>query len=229
MHFIAPARRKPGPAIVVGRYLRHGMGFSHDPCSVAGGRRLGRGWSRRSQRAPRPVRSKIVTGPSRRSAVSVWTKQRVLDAAAGMEWVPGGAIELRTEDYRLIRYPDVVRPSPPGPRRNCAPGARRTDRRRPWSVRWGSCSARSRSPRPASRVPRERRLPGRVRRLRRGTLLLAPGQLTPGPRRLTGSHMLTCAGSRVRCTTWVRSVRTESRSIESLSRAANAATVWSAS
>jgi hypothetical protein len=32
----------------------------------------------------------------------------VLDAAAAMEWVPGGAIELRTDDYRLIRYPDVV-------------------------------------------------------------------------------------------------------------------------
>jgi GNAT superfamily N-acetyltransferase len=32
----------------------------------------------------------------------------VLDAAAGMEWVPGGAVELRTDDYRLIRYPDVV-------------------------------------------------------------------------------------------------------------------------
>jgi hypothetical protein len=32
----------------------------------------------------------------------------VLDAAAGMEWVPGGAIELRTDDYRLIRYPDVM-------------------------------------------------------------------------------------------------------------------------
>jgi GNAT superfamily N-acetyltransferase len=25
-----------------------------------------------------------------------------------MEWVPGGAIELRTDDYRMIRYPDVV-------------------------------------------------------------------------------------------------------------------------
>jgi hypothetical protein len=25
-----------------------------------------------------------------------------------MEWVPGGAIELRTDDYRLIRYPDLV-------------------------------------------------------------------------------------------------------------------------
>ena len=40
--------------------------------------------------------------------MSLWTTQRVLDAAAAMEWVPGGAIELRTEDYRLIRYPDVV-------------------------------------------------------------------------------------------------------------------------
>jgi len=40
--------------------------------------------------------------------VSSWTPQRVLDAAAAMEWVPGGAIELRTDDYRLIRYPDVV-------------------------------------------------------------------------------------------------------------------------
>jgi GNAT superfamily N-acetyltransferase len=40
--------------------------------------------------------------------VTMWTTQRVLDAAAGMEWVPGDAIELRTEDYRLIRYPDVV-------------------------------------------------------------------------------------------------------------------------
>jgi GNAT superfamily N-acetyltransferase len=40
--------------------------------------------------------------------VSSWTPQRVLDAAASMEWVPGGAVELRTDDYRLIRYPDVV-------------------------------------------------------------------------------------------------------------------------
>ena len=40
--------------------------------------------------------------------MSLWTTQRVLDAAAAMEWVPGGAIELRTDDYRLIRYPDVV-------------------------------------------------------------------------------------------------------------------------
>jgi len=40
--------------------------------------------------------------------MSSWTAQRVLDAAAAMEWVPEGAIELRTDDYRLIRYPDVV-------------------------------------------------------------------------------------------------------------------------
>jgi GNAT superfamily N-acetyltransferase len=40
--------------------------------------------------------------------MSSWTPQRVLDAAASMEWVPGGAIELRTDDYRLIRYPDTV-------------------------------------------------------------------------------------------------------------------------
>jgi GNAT superfamily N-acetyltransferase len=40
--------------------------------------------------------------------VSSWTPQRVLDAAAAMEWVPAGAIELRTDEYRLIRYPDVV-------------------------------------------------------------------------------------------------------------------------
>jgi GNAT superfamily N-acetyltransferase len=33
----------------------------------------------------------------------------VLDAAAGMEeWVPAGAIEVRTDDYRLVRYPDVA-------------------------------------------------------------------------------------------------------------------------
>ena len=40
--------------------------------------------------------------------MSSWTPQRVLDAAAAMEWVPSGAVELRTDDYRLIRYPDVV-------------------------------------------------------------------------------------------------------------------------
>jgi GNAT superfamily N-acetyltransferase len=40
--------------------------------------------------------------------LSSWTPQRVLDAAAGMEWAPEGAIEMRTDDYRLIRYPDVA-------------------------------------------------------------------------------------------------------------------------
>src|SRR5436305_9468251 len=40
--------------------------------------------------------------------MSSWTAQRVLDAAAGMEWVPEGAIEMRTDDYRLVRYPDAV-------------------------------------------------------------------------------------------------------------------------
>ncbi|HEY6314576.1 MAG TPA: GNAT family N-acetyltransferase [Streptosporangiaceae bacterium] len=40
--------------------------------------------------------------------MSSWTVQRVLDAAAGMQWLPEGAIEMRTDDYRLIRYPDVV-------------------------------------------------------------------------------------------------------------------------
>jgi MFS family permease len=71
-------------------------------------------------RAPRSVRTKIVTEPpqsdtlaarpsaERWSAVNAWTRERVLDAAAGMEWLPGGAIELCTDDYRLIRYPDVV-------------------------------------------------------------------------------------------------------------------------
>jgi GNAT superfamily N-acetyltransferase len=40
--------------------------------------------------------------------VSPWTPQRVLDAAAGMEWSPEGATDMRTDDYRLVRYPDVV-------------------------------------------------------------------------------------------------------------------------
>jgi GNAT superfamily N-acetyltransferase len=30
----------------------------------------------------------------------------VLDAVVGVEWSPDGAIEVRTDDYRLIRYPD---------------------------------------------------------------------------------------------------------------------------
>jgi GNAT superfamily N-acetyltransferase len=33
-------------------------------------------------------------------------RQRVLDAAIVMEWHPDGAIEVLTDDYRLIRYPD---------------------------------------------------------------------------------------------------------------------------
>jgi hypothetical protein len=37
-----------------------------------------------------------------------WTAQRVLDAAAAMEFVPEGAIEVRTDDYRLVRHPDWV-------------------------------------------------------------------------------------------------------------------------
>ena len=40
--------------------------------------------------------------------MSSWTPERVLDAAADIEWVPGGAIEMCTDDYRLVRYPDVV-------------------------------------------------------------------------------------------------------------------------
>jgi hypothetical protein len=40
--------------------------------------------------------------------VNSWTPQRVLDAAAGMEWAPEGAIEMRADDYRLVRYPEVA-------------------------------------------------------------------------------------------------------------------------
>jgi MFS family permease/GNAT superfamily N-acetyltransferase len=75
---------------------------------------------RDAERALRSVRAKIVTqspqsgtlaarpSAERWSGVNAWTRERVLDAAAGMEWLPGGAIELCTDDYRLIRYPDVV-------------------------------------------------------------------------------------------------------------------------
>ena len=38
--------------------------------------------------------------------MSSWTPRRVLDAAIAMEWCPDGAIEVLTDDYRLIRYPD---------------------------------------------------------------------------------------------------------------------------
>lgn len=37
--------------------------------------------------------------------LSSWTPRRVLDAAAAMEWRPDGAVEVTTEEYRLIRYP----------------------------------------------------------------------------------------------------------------------------
>jgi hypothetical protein len=40
--------------------------------------------------------------------MSSWTAQRVLDVAAAMEFVPEGAIEVRTDDYRLLRHPDWV-------------------------------------------------------------------------------------------------------------------------
>ena len=39
-------------------------------------------------------------------ALSRWTPRRVLDAAAAWVWVPGGAIDVRTADYEIIRYPD---------------------------------------------------------------------------------------------------------------------------
>ena len=38
--------------------------------------------------------------------MSWWTPRRVLDAAVAMEWRPDGAVEVLTDDYRLIRYPD---------------------------------------------------------------------------------------------------------------------------
>ena len=38
--------------------------------------------------------------------MSSWTPRRVLDAAVAMEWRPDGAVEVLTDDYRLIRYPD---------------------------------------------------------------------------------------------------------------------------
>ena len=38
--------------------------------------------------------------------MSSWTPRRVLDAAVASEWRPDGAVEVLTDDYRLIRYPD---------------------------------------------------------------------------------------------------------------------------
>ena len=46
--------------------------------------------------------------------MSSWTAQRVLDAAAATEFVPEGAIEVRTDDYRLVRHPDWVLGPTPG-------------------------------------------------------------------------------------------------------------------
>jgi hypothetical protein len=37
--------------------------------------------------------------------LSSWTPERVLDAAAAMEWCPDGATEVLADGYRLIRYP----------------------------------------------------------------------------------------------------------------------------
>jgi hypothetical protein len=46
--------------------------------------------------------------------LSRWTTERVLAAAAAMEWCPEGSVEIRTDDYRFIRYPDwVVNPTFP--------------------------------------------------------------------------------------------------------------------
>ena len=66
--------------------------------------------------------------------MSSWTAQRVLDAAAAMEWVPEGAIEMRTDDYRLVELTgelDLVRlgpfPALDGDRRGRAEGAFVTD------------------------------------------------------------------------------------------------------
>ena len=38
--------------------------------------------------------------------MSLWTPRRVRDAAVASEWRPDGAVEVLTDDYRLIRYPD---------------------------------------------------------------------------------------------------------------------------
>ena len=40
--------------------------------------------------------------------MSAWTEQRVLDTTAAMEFVPEGAIEVPTGDYRLLRHSDWV-------------------------------------------------------------------------------------------------------------------------
>ena len=38
--------------------------------------------------------------------MSSWTPRHVLDAATASQWCPDGAVEVLTDDYRLIRYPD---------------------------------------------------------------------------------------------------------------------------
>ena len=38
--------------------------------------------------------------------MSSWTPRHVLEAAAASQWCPDGAVEVLTDDYRLIRYPD---------------------------------------------------------------------------------------------------------------------------
>ncbi len=38
--------------------------------------------------------------------MSSWTPQRVLDATTTLDWSPDGAVEVLTDDYRLICYPD---------------------------------------------------------------------------------------------------------------------------
>lgn len=40
--------------------------------------------------------------------MSSWTAQRVLDTAAATEFVPEGAVEVKTADYRLVRQADWV-------------------------------------------------------------------------------------------------------------------------
>ena len=38
--------------------------------------------------------------------MSSWTPRHVLEAAAASQWCPDSAVEVLTDDYRLIRYPD---------------------------------------------------------------------------------------------------------------------------
>jgi hypothetical protein len=57
-----------------------------------------------------------------------WTPRRVLEAAAAMDWEPEGATVVRTDDYRLIRYPDwVVSPNFPAAHVTWSRPVRRVD------------------------------------------------------------------------------------------------------